>query len=504
MTAGDQLGAATVVEIVRRRASLDGDRRALAFVRSDGGESTLSYRQLDQGAVAAASRLVAAGARPGDRAILLYPPGLDFVTAFLGCLYAGVIAVPSLPPRRGRRDARLASIALSATPAFVLSTDGLAGGATDLPAELTRATWLATDADPEGSGAFAPPEIGPDGVAFLQFTSGSTSDPKGVIVTHANLCSNIAAASELFDLGPDDVAVSWLPLHHDMGLIGGVLYPLGCGFPVTLISPASFLQRPARWLELISGLHATVSVAPSFGYELATARVRDDVIAGLDLSSWRCALNGAEPVRHEVMEAFSSRFAPAGFRAEAFAPCYGLAEATLVVSGVRAGEQPEVCDADADALGRGVLTAAADGAPRRTLVGSGRPAPGVEVVIVDPDTPQSTTEDWPRRGDSDTAARRRLAGLLGTTTGDRRVLRRVARARRRRRDAPSQRRPRRDPQRRALRHRSAERPDDLRGRNFLPARSRDLGRRQPPGARRGARCRILARERECRAARRRP
>jgi acyl-CoA synthetase (AMP-forming)/AMP-acid ligase II len=386
----------TIVEMVRRRAEHRADDLALAWAKTDDGEAVrLTYRQLDAGAHSVAAALRGKGAELGDRAVLLYPAGLEFVVGYLGCLYAGVIAVPAPLPRRGVRDARLASIATGSAPAFVLCAAATAASdLLDRHPELARADRIATglagaDQSDAGAGgtatAWTDPRVTSSTIAMLQYTSGSSSDPKGVVVTHANLVSNLAAAIDTFGLGPDDIGVSWLPHFHDMGLIGGILLPLSAGFPATLFSPTSFVQRPARWLELISRLGATASGSPGFGYALATRRVSDEVLASLDLHRWTLALNGAEPVRADVMDAFVARFGARGFRAEAFAPSYGLAEATILVSAGRSSGGPVVITADAGALGAGRLVRAAEGAVGRTLVSSGTIAPTVDVVIVDPE-----------------------------------------------------------------------------------------------------------------------
>jgi acyl-CoA synthetase (AMP-forming)/AMP-acid ligase II len=324
------------------RARQQPHRIGYAFVPEEGGELAISYAELDRQARAIAR--VLAGLR-GHTALLLYPPGLDYIAAFFGCLYAGVIAVSAPPPDQVRPDLslpRLAAIVRDAPPSAVLTTAATSGAARFLPVpELSRLRVIATDeaaTDKAAAGDAAasdtePVPVSADSVALLQYTSGSAADPKGVVITHGNLMSNSELIFRLFGHSNQSRGVSWLPPHHDMGLIGGVIQPLYGGFPVTLMTPADFLRRPLKWLQEISRTGATTSGGPNLCYDLCvrktTAREREQ----LDLSNWRVAFNGSEPLRAATMEGFAAAFAPAGFRREAFHPCYGLAEATLIVTG---------------------------------------------------------------------------------------------------------------------------------------------------------------------------
>jgi amino acid adenylation domain-containing protein len=303
----------------------------------------------------------------GERVLLLFPPGLDFVTAFLGCLYAGAVAVPAYPPAPGRGTGRLRGLLADARPRLALTMAPWLGRVErELDATVTAAV---VDGLPAALAEdWRPPAADPSAPAFLQYTSGSTSTPKGVRISHGNLLANQRAIQRAFGQSAESVVVGWLPLYHDMGLIGNVLQPIWCGGSCVLLSPLAFLQRPARWLEAVSRFRATTSGGPDFAYALCTRKVPSEERARLDLSSWRVAFNGAEPVRAATLDAFAAAFAPAGFRRRAFYPCYGLAEATLFVSGGDPDAPPVVRE-----LGN-------------PLVGCGRAWPGERLEIVDPET----------------------------------------------------------------------------------------------------------------------
>ncbi len=381
----------TLVDVLRRRACTHPDRMAYRFL-DDGEEEggSLTYAELDRRARALAAFLQREGGA-GERALLLYPPGLDFVVSFLGCLYAGTVAVPAYPPRSNRPDSRLQAIARDARPRFALTTPALrdrAGVFLTQNPELAGVQWVATEemdlslADSWERG----PELTSEGVAFLQYTSGSTATPKGVVVRHGNLVHNEEMIRRAFGQSEESVIVGWLPLYHDMGLIGNVLQPLYVGGTCVLMAPVAFLQRPSRWLRAISRYRATGSGGPNFAYELAVRKTGAEEREGLDLSCWEVAYNGAEPVRAETMERFAESFAPQGFRRGAFYPCYGLAEATLFVTGAERGSFPDVKKVDAEALERNRAEAARDGAPSRSLVSGGHPWLDQKIEIVDPET----------------------------------------------------------------------------------------------------------------------
>jgi acyl-CoA synthetase (AMP-forming)/AMP-acid ligase II/acyl carrier protein len=355
----------TLAGLLRERAGDRPDHQLYTFL-ADGEEEAggLTYRELDRRARALAAWLQDAGCR-GERALLLFPPGLDFITAFFGCLYAGAAAVPAYPPRLHRTDERLAEIFRDARPRAVLTTSALLGRLATAHEGLAGARQIAIDQIPGSlADAWREPDLGAGDIAFLQYTSGSTAAPKGVLVTHGNLLDNEERIRRAFGQSAESVLVGWLPLYHDMGLIGNVLQPLWNGGRCILMSPQAFLQRPARWLEAISRYRATTSGGPNFAYDLCVRRVGPEQRAALDLSSWQVAFNGAEPVRRATLDRFAAAFASCGFRREAFVPCYGLAEATLLVS--------------AGALASNT----SDGSGP---VSCGAPAGG-EVVVVDPET----------------------------------------------------------------------------------------------------------------------
>jgi acyl-CoA synthetase (AMP-forming)/AMP-acid ligase II len=382
-----QEACATLVDVLRWRARASPERAAYGFsARGEGAPSWVSYGALHERCARWASALRARQG-PGARALLLCAPGLDYVTAFLSCLTAGVVPVPAYPPPRRewqRPMQRLGALAEDAGAAFVLVTPDVAARSearASAPAALRRLSWIST----EELDAFASDRAGiraptPDDVAFVQYTSGTTDDPKGVVVTHAALWHNLAAIRECFQVGPDDRSVIWLPPYHDMGLVGGLLEALFAGFPALLLPPLRFVQQPASWLRAITQVRATVSGGPNFAYDLCVRRIPAEQRAGLELSSWRVAFNGAEPVQAETLGRFRAAFAAHGFRAEAFHPCYGLAEATLLVAGAR-GVRQERFDAHALDGGRAVPTAHGTG---RTLVACGRPFGGDQLFIVDP------------------------------------------------------------------------------------------------------------------------
>ena len=363
----DQSGTAgTFVDILGRWARVGGaERLAFAFSTDggDGPDARLTYAALDLRARAIAAGLQDLGLA-GERAILAYPPGLDFIAAFFGCLYGGVVAVPAHLPRPNRPMTRLRSIAADAGPRAVLTTSGLLGDAerwTSGVPELSGLPNVATDAlDDDLAAGWCRPGLRADDLAFLQYTSGSTSTPKGVMVTHGNLLANSAQIRECFGSTPESRGVFWLPLFHDMGLIGGVLQTIYCGGSSTLLSPVAFLQRPLRWLKAISETGATISGGPDFAYDLCVRKIGPEQRAGLDLSRWEVAFNGAEPIRPETLDRFAEAFAPCGFRREAFLPCYGLAESTLLVSGKRSGKGPTLISVRASSLGRHRRRAALD------------------------------------------------------------------------------------------------------------------------------------------------
>jgi acyl-CoA synthetase (AMP-forming)/AMP-acid ligase II len=375
------------VGVIQRRAERSGGQLAFAFCDASGGVTTrIDHAGLDQNARELAARLAGIAA-PGERALLVFAPGLEFITAFFGCLYAGVIAVPVYPPQSPEDAPRLLGIVARAAPRAILSTRSLLDRMApllDVMPPLATLARVAVD-EPAPGLEWQPPTITDDTVAFLQFTSGSTGQPRGVVVTHGNLLANQAVIKERMEHGDHTVFAGWLPVYHDMGLIGNVLQSAYLGVPCYLMSPVDFIRRPLTWLELISRYRATTSGGPSFAYDLCARRVTAEQAAALDLRSWEVAFNGAEPVRADVLDRFCARFEPSGFRRTACYPCYGLAEGTLMVTGPAKTAVPAQVRVDRAALvgGRPVASAEPDA---QVLVGCGRTTADHEVAIVDRDT----------------------------------------------------------------------------------------------------------------------
>ncbi len=373
---------------------------AIAFYfLTDGlaGETQLTYGELDRRARAIGAKLASRGVG-GERVLLLYPPGLDFVCGFLGCLYAGAIAVPAYLPRRNRNTERIQSISQDCEARIALTVqeaiDRIQDGLSAIP-KLKQLTWLATDemsrCDPVAD--WKPPRLREETLALIQYTSGSTGSPKGVLLTHANLMHNCGLITQAFEFNRGGSAMTWLPLYHDMGLLGGVLAPLYFGRPNVLMSPLTFLQRPIRWLQAIAHYQVTVSGGPNFAYALCNERITPEQCRGLDLSSWDVAFNGGEVIRSETLEDFTSRFAPYGFRAETHYPCYGLAETTLIVSGAGKRDRPIVRAFDVKELEQRRVVPWEKGAKRaRQLVSCGKALPGGVLRIVDLDKNRSMEE----------------------------------------------------------------------------------------------------------------
>ncbi len=411
----------TLVELLQWRADKQENARAYTFLLDgDKKELRMTYAELDIKARALAVQLRERHAF-GERALLLYPPGLDYVVGFLGCLYAGVIAVPAYPPnpkRLNRTLPRLEAIVKDSQAKFALTTgnilssikllikgahvaekmkffkkaiDRVAPDSLQVPItkEFAALNWIATDDYNEKlAHDWQSPKITAETLAFLQYTSGSTGTPKGVMVSHGNLISNLALIANAF-MTPDTEGVIWLPIYHDMGLIGGVLQPIYYGVPCNLMSPLDFLQWPVRWLNVISRIkdRYVASGGPNFAYDLAIRKITDEQLATLDFSNWRVAFSGAEPVRPETLDRFTKTFAACGFRREAFYPCYGLAEATLFVTGAGVNRLPVVEHLDKNALTQNkIVSGNENGENIQTFVSSGICPPEQEVAIVNPES----------------------------------------------------------------------------------------------------------------------
>ncbi len=387
----DSGGSATLVDFLRFRAQTEGHAELYSWL-ADGEslEATVTCGELDRRARAIAATLISAGLT-SERALLLYGPGLEYVEGFMGCLYAGVIAVPAGAPRSQRDLPRLESMLEDSGAMVILSGNAEKLNQRLLAGECWQAVdWIDTVAiASSGAEAFNPVALSGDDVAYLQYTSGSTSTPKGVVVTHRNLMANLEsiAASGGFTAGTR--TLSWLPHFHDMGLVYGFLQPIFSGFSTYLFSPTSFIQKPLRWLEAISHHRITHTGGPNFAYDLCVQRIPPDLRSHLDLSSWKVAFNGAEPVRAETIEAFTKAFSSCGFQRNAFYPVYGLAEATLKVTSPEPSAGPSLVHADAHALERHcVELAPAESNSSRTLAASGRAGLDTEIAIVNPDSYQ--------------------------------------------------------------------------------------------------------------------
>ncbi|WP_037583730.1 non-ribosomal peptide synthetase [Stigmatella aurantiaca] len=382
----------TLIELLEEKASLTPDQPLFTFQEeTEGEEKTLSYGELRYRALTIA-RSVQALAAPGERALLLYPPGLEYIAGFFGCLYAGMVAVPAYPPdplRLNRTLPRLRAMIQDAQAKVVLTTSFILSMGESLfeqEPDFKNLHWIATDDLPKGApDRWVQPSVSGNTLAFLQYTSGSTGAPKGVMLTHDNLLCNLEMIAHTFQIRSDSVCVIWLPPYHDMGLIGGILEPVYTGMRTTLMSPMSFLKNPFRWLDTISRLKATVSGGPNFAFDLCVRKVTAEQRQRLDLSHWKVAFSGAEPIRPETLDRFTQTFETCGFRRKAFFPCYGLAEATLIVSGGEVPEPPILCSLRASALEQGQAVEAPSGElDSRTLVGCGQTVPNQEILIVDP------------------------------------------------------------------------------------------------------------------------
>lgn len=387
----------TLIDSLRYWTEQQPQEVAYYYTDGEGEETSLTYEQFDGHARAIAARLVDLG-MSGERALLLYPPGLEFIVAWFGCLYAGVVAVPAFPPRRNRNMQRIEAISDDCAAKIALSEHDVLNRIEDLLDEaprLKQLKWLATDriADSDGAG-WNPMLIRPDSLAMLQYTSGSTGTPKGVMLAHSNLMHNVQIICYSFEPSRKSVGMSWLPTYHDMGLVGGVLMAMFYGRPAVLMSPMAFLQKPIRWLRGITKYGVTISGAPNFAYDLCTDKITDDQLAGLDLSSWIVAFNGAEPVRADTLRRFTERFGPYGFRPETHYPCYGMAETTLIVTGSYMGRPKIIRTFDGRALdAKEVVPVKADQPGARELVGCGHVLPDETVRIVDPETQRELPSD---------------------------------------------------------------------------------------------------------------
>ncbi|MCC7367465.1 MAG: amino acid adenylation domain-containing protein [Chloroflexi bacterium] len=381
--------------MLRWRAEHQPEARAYTFlVDGESVEATLTYADLDRKARAVGAYLQARGA-VGERVVLVCPPGLEYTAAYWGCLYAGAIAVPSYPPRLTRTtDALLAiirdsgaSIALTTAQTVEAVSRDLARAPDLAHLTLTTVEALTEEATAErrhDASDWRHPGVGRESLAFLQYTSGSTGTPKGVMVSHGNLIANMTAAWDVVAMRPDSRPLSWLPPYHDMGLISGVIHPIFVGLNGLLMTPAAFIQRPARWMKAISHYGVTHTGGPPFAYDYCLRKIAPEQLAGVDLSTWTTAYVGAEPIRVATLRQFAERFGPYGLRSSALYPCYGMAEATLMVSGGPHISTPVALEVEPAALERGTVQPA-QGDAARPLAGCGQPLDDTTVVIADPE-----------------------------------------------------------------------------------------------------------------------
>jgi len=386
-----------MVDLLRRRAAEQPDDRAYVSLSEKGSEEAqLTFAELHRRAAVVAMHL-ARRLRKGDRALLMFPPGLDFIVAFFGCLAAGVIAVPIMPPRRTSTRDSSESIVADCGARVVLTSSGLLENRADIPARLRHLDleWIAVDTLSPGSNDDPATSLLPTraDVAFLQYTSGSTSAPKGVIVTHGNLLENLEMIRAALGNTRASTYAVWIPFYHDMGLVLNVLESLYLGALCVVLSPTSFVQRPLVWLHAIGRYRAEVASGPNFAFDLCVSRFRAEQMEGVDLSCWKIALNGAEPVRAATIDQFAAKFAPYGFDRRAMYPAYGMAEATLLISGGGRGDAVVTRSVSREALQRSAIAAPKNGADSQVLVGCGRALVGEEIAIVDPDSRQRRPAD---------------------------------------------------------------------------------------------------------------
>ena len=387
----------TIVGVLQHNLAIHPQQTAYTFLADGEQESgSCTYQTLDLQARAIAVELLTK-VKPGDRALLVYPytAGLEFIAAFMGCLYAGVVAVTDYPRQHIKSLSQYQDRIVDCQAAIALTTQEFAervkGQLIAHPAmalKLKALPWIASDTVKlDLAQQWQMPEIDGNTLAFLQYTSGSTGQPKGVMVTHQNVLHNSEVIYRAFGHHPQSKILMWLPMFHDMGLIGGVMQPLYAGLPAVLMSPIALAQKPFLWLQALSKYKITTSGGPNFAYDLLCQKITDEQRASIDLSHWEIAFTGAEPVRAETLEQFVKLYEPCGFNRDAFYPCYGMAEATLFITGINPGQYPTITQLDKNALTEDRVVAVTPEAPNsKAVVSCGHTWLGDEVIIVNPET----------------------------------------------------------------------------------------------------------------------
>ncbi len=383
----------TIVDIARWRANNQGDHEAYTFLVDGEDEKVfLNYQQFDRRARQVAAHLQQLG-KKGDRIMILLPPGMSFINAFYGCLYAGMTAIPLYPHLRKKKDKifnRILNVAKDAQPIALLSNETITASSSqhfEEVEEIKNIPWIAEEQIVLPPESWSNPGLSPDDLAFLQYTSGSTSLPKGVMVSHGNLLHNLGVIQKGFDVRKSDITLNWLPPYHDMGLIGGILSPMYCGIHGILMPPVYFLQRPLRWLKAIAKFKATISGGPNFSYDFCIKKIKPEQRDALDLSCWEVAFCGAEPINPETLKKFAEYFAASSFRYQSFFPSYGLAETTLMITAAERTRGPVIRPFDKSQLERHSAVLADEGNPKsRNLISVGQVGDGLEVIIVNPET----------------------------------------------------------------------------------------------------------------------
>lgn len=381
----------TISDILIERSKNQPSQLAYVFLehKEHNSRISLTYAELEEKAKEIAVKLQNI-TNPGDSALLLYPPGLEYIVAFFGCLFAGIVAVPAYPPRPNRSSERIQKIIANAGVKIALTTISAKANIDRcckyIP-ELGNLELIFSDSgSQENFSRWKKPELNGDSLAFLQYTSGSTGTPKAVTISHNNIISNSEAICTKFQHNKKTIFVGWLPLFHDMGLIGNLLQPMYLGIPSIMMSPVSFLQKPIRWLQAISFYRATTSGGPNFAYDLCIEKITPEQKASLDLSSWEIAFNGAEPVKASTIERFSNHFANVGFRKKTFYPCYGMAESTLIITGGNKEDLPVIKKFQSSKIAKNKAVIAKDDSnDTTTLVGCGQSVAGQSIAIVNPD-----------------------------------------------------------------------------------------------------------------------